>query len=489
MNADDIRKILVTQAVEETDAGELVITAGEKRDAAILAGSPLGRKSRTAEQNTFLVKRAGAILSRVSSRFPEASRWADHVPAPNRFSFLALGLGVGAAIAGFLTNELGPEKRINILSFPLLGIILWSIVIYIREVFVFLRRKRGASRESWFDWLGDRLHHRPSSASSPTANGPAGIVMEGARLLFEKRWRTLNAPVAAARLKAILHATAFILAASAIGGMYVKGLANEYSAVWESTFFTDSAQLRPFLQLVLGPAAALSGEALPGTAELDAIHWSPVEGETPGENAARWIHWYALTVGLFVLIPRAILTLLWRVRSLRLSRTLPFRDSSPRYFERLLSTSTGSALPVHLVPYAFEPDKITKESLIRRLEDHFGRAVEVTWEKAVPFGEEEGFSLAIPEAAEEVIPLFNFSATPEKETHLAFHRTLSGAVLNPVRFALLDAAAFDRKSAFFADAGARRKGREEAWKHLFQADKMELILCPEAALPQSPSLS
>jgi len=488
MNADDIRNILAAQAVEETDEEELVLTGREKRDAATGAGAPLARRSNAAEQNTFLVMRAGTLLGRIYARFPEAARWADHVPSPHFFKILALGLGLTAAVAGFLTNELGPEKRINILSFPLLGIIFWSFAIYLLEGYHFFRRHQASTQEGWFDWIGDHLQPRPSRVKNPPEGSGGSPILERARLLFEKRWRHLSAPVTTARFKAILHAAAFILAASAIGGMYVRGLANEYRAVWESTFFTDSTQLRPFLQLVLGPAVSLSGDVFPGTAELDAIHWSAVSGEASGENAARWIHWYALTVGLFVLLPRALLACLWRLRALHLSRTLPFREFSPRYFERLLSTSTGAALPLHLVPYAFQPDPHSKTALIRRLEDHFGRAVEVSWETPVPFGEEESFSLTLPAEDEEVIPLFTFSATPEKETHLTFYRTLLSASPHPVRFACFDTSAFDRKSLSFADAEARRKGREAAWKHLFQTEKIELILSPETAASQSPAL-
>jgi len=480
MKLDDLRNILLVQAIEESDAGEQLVPAPERRDAATASGAPLGKGVSSAGQNAFLAKRAGILLRRIRSRFPETTAWIGQAPAGLPFGTITLVLGLVAAVAGFLTNELGPEKRINILSFPLLGILLWSALVYVREIFLFFRRRRTESLPGWFEWLGERLRSRPTA---PAAASP----LEEARPLFEKRWRHLTAPIPAARLKSILHGTAFLLAVSAIGGMYVNGLANEYRAVWESTFFTEASQLRPFLENVLGPAATLSGGTLPTDAELTAMRWP-----SDGENAARWIHWYALTIGLFVLVPRALLALAWRLRANRLARSLSFREISPLYFEGVLSTSTGAALPLRVVPYAYEPDAEVRRALVQQLEKHFGRAVDLHIDPAIPFGEEESFTLAARSGdveKAEVLPLFHFAATPEIETHLAVSQTLSGLAPNPVRFVLLDATRYDRKSVTFPDAAARRAGREAAWERLFATEEVTLIPFTAGLAPTSPSLS
>ena len=257
--------------------------------------------------------------------------------------------------------------------------------------------------------------------------------------------------------------------------MYARGIANEYRAVWESTFISDSAQLRPLLQTVLGPAVAISGGELPSIKQLDAIRGA----DAPGENAARWIHWYALTIALFVLAPRAILALLWRFRAARLARSLPYREAAPRYYARLLATSSGSARRAVLVPYAFDPDKAIKTALVRRLEDEFGASVEADWRPPVRFGEEEDIALGESADGAEIVPLLSFAATPERETHLALHRTLSGLALTPVRFVLLETSAFDRKARDLPDASERRAAREEAWRRLFEGESVALILHPE----------
>ena len=87
-----------------------------------------------------------------------------------------------------------------------------------------------------------------------------------------------------------LHLAAVAVAAGALAAMYLRGLGLEYRAGWDSTFL-DAQAVHRWLNLLLGPASALSGIALPEPAQLEALRFST----GPGENAARWIHLYALT--------------------------------------------------------------------------------------------------------------------------------------------------------------------------------------------------
>ncbi len=477
MTPEDFRNILLLAAVEETDEGGVVLPLKDRHEASREAGAPLPAHPGRPREEAFLAARASDLLERLQGRFPAAA-WLDPAtPAhPTRHPGLVLALLALAAATGYFTNELGPEKRINILSFPLLGILAWSLLVYLREAWLFLSHRPPTLPERYVSGAG-----RPPLADP--IDDSSSRTLASAKRLFEKRWARLSAPATMARVKSLLHLAALVLAVSAIGGMYVRGLANEYRAVWESTFLSESAQLRAFLQIVLGPAVALSGASLPTTEELDLIHGSGSEGE----NAARWIHWYALTIAIFVLAPRALLALLWRLRAARLARALPYRETAPRYYGRLLATSSGAARTVALVPYAGEPDEATKSALVRRLEDEFGAAVEPVWLPAIAFGEEEDWSVDLPGECAETIPVFSFAATPERETHLAVWRTLSGRSPNPVRYVLLDAAAFDRKAGDFADAAERRAAREEAWRKLFAGESVVLVLQPEMMRPAAPA--
>lgn len=477
MTPEDTRNILMLAAVEEADEGGMLLSPKDRHEASRAAGAPLPPHPGAAAEDRFLAARASLLLEKLRDHPARGADWLDPAaPAhPSRHPGFVLALLLAAAAAGYFTNELGPDKRINILAFPLLGILGWSLLVYLRDASLLVSGRSPEVIGRVFDWLRRRSPEPPESAD------PSARTLAAAKRTFERRWSGLAVPPATARAKSILHLAALVLAASAIAGMYVKGLANEYRAVWESTFLTESATLRSLLGVVLGPAAALSGESLPAPAELDLIRGAGSEGE----NAARWIHWYALTIAIFVLAPRALLAALWRAKAARLARALPYRGTAPRYFARLLATSSGSARSAALVPYAFHPDETTQRSLVRRLEDEFGAAVEAVWLPAVEFGAEEE-PVAPPADCAEVVPVFSLAATPERETHLLFHQTLSGRTVNRVRFVLLEAAAFDRKSRGLPDAAARREAREEAWRRLFAGASVALLVDPEAVPAAKP---
>lgn len=479
---DDMRTTLVVQALEQSDPGEVVLLDEDKREVGVTAGAPLAKNLSTREENNFLAERAELLGLRASTRHPEETRWFRRDPNHHRFNWLAIGLCVIAVVIGFLTNELGPQKRINILSFPLLGLIAWSLIVYVRELVLFFQNRDRLFRDGWLQGL-IRFVQPEVKKPEPKNNSEAAGILRVASQLFADRWREIMTPVTGTRVKSLLHLVVFLLSASAIAGMYVKGLANEYRAIWESTFFTDSSSLRPFLEMVLGPAARLTGENIPSVAELNAMHWMSGKTENvTGENAARWIHWYAITVGIFVLIPRLVLSFLWRWRGSRLLRTLPFREVSPGYFENILSISSGAALEIRVAPYSIDLDDNTRRAVRSCLETQYERPVEITWAPGIPFGKEDEIEVAEDEIS--IIPLFHFASTPEKETHLALLQNLLGVGSNPVdengnrvhmrvEFLLLDTTAFNRKADSFADADKRRGDREKAWEQLLEGSGIE----------------
>lgn len=469
MSPEDTRNILMLAAVEELDEAGIVLPLEERLEASRSAGAPLPAHPSRAQEDRFLATRANLLLDSLRQRL-SGTAWIDtQAPAhPTRHPWLVLGLLAGAALVGYLSNELGPERRINILSFPLLGILCWSLLVYLREIVLLLSKGHGS-------WLEKLFTRRPFPHPGGAPEDPVSRLLGEARLLFERRWAQVSAAAGAARVKCLLHLLALLLAGSAVAGLYVRGFAREYRAVWESTFIEDSAQLRPFLQIVLGPAIALRGETLPSVESLNAIRGALAEGE----SAARWIHWYALTIALFVLIPRALLALLWGARAAYQVRALPYRETAPRYFARLLASSSGAARRVALVPYAFAPDEALKGKISQRLEDAFGAAVDAHWLPLLAFGEEDRSALPLPGEGSEVIPVFSFAATPEKESHLALFQNLNQQVNPPLRFVLLEASAFDRKLEGLADAGKRRADREAAWRRLFAGVSVDLLIHPE----------
>ncbi len=476
MNIEDTKKILIVQALEEVDDQELVISSDDKTRASRLAGSPLPEKLSDREEDSFFVKRADRLLQILSARIASIASWSQSGSTGHRFGVLSLGVVVLAAVFGFLTNELGPEKRINILAFPLIGIIIWNLFVYVAELVLFFRPEGQLFTSGLIHSLATGLISRIGGGKNnpPQDPDPRDQITAGACLRFESHWLKFLIPVWGARIKSLLHLTALVLAAAAIAGMYVKGLAHEYLAVWESTFFQDGASLRPFLNVVLGPAASLFGESLPPVAELNQVHLST--DNTPGleDNAAKWIHWYAATIAIYVLVPRAILAVVWRFKAAHQAKNIPFRSVSPRYFDRLISISSGKSLPVTVLPYAHEPGEQIRRKVLRETENLFSRPIALSWEKAIAFGEEEQLELGSPDEERAILLLFNFSATPERETHLELFHTLLKFQHTDRYHILLDAEAFDKRSAAFSEADKRREERRQAWEDLFSGENCDI---------------
>ena len=106
----------------------------------------------------------------------------------------------------------------------------------------------------------------------------------------------------------VMHWSAAALALGALLAMYWRGLVFDYQALWQSTFLSAKSA-HTLVSLVLSPAAWLSswfgGLAFPDLASFEQLR-APA---SQGENAGRWIHWYAITVFLVVLLPRSLLAL------------------------------------------------------------------------------------------------------------------------------------------------------------------------------------
>ena len=152
-------------------------------------------------------------------------------------------------------------------------------------------------------------------------------------------WSRAAAPLLTARAGRVLHVSAALLAAGAIAGLYVRGLVFEYRAGWESTFLEPS-RVHALLSSLLGPAASALGTPFPSIVEVEAIRWPA----STGENAARWIHWYALTVAALVLAPRLALAAVARWQERRLGRRFPLALDEP-YFRRLLGGLCAASRP------------------------------------------------------------------------------------------------------------------------------------------------
>ena len=456
MRADELRTVLLVKAVEEADREGSVLPGADRIASARAARREHPNASAT---EVLLPARAQRLLPRILERQP-AVAWLVSITREPRWiaaAFFAVSLA-----AGFGLSALDGTQTINILGFPLLGVVLWNLAVYA------LLLARPSFSGSWLasmvvrfaDRATRRLHQR---------------VLSDALLQFVHEWFQAAALLYRLRVARMLHVAALAFALGLIGGLYLRGLVFEYRATWTSTFL-DAAQVRAVLSIVYGPASLLTGVPIPGAAELAAIGLR-------GENAARWIHLMAGTVALFVLVPRALLALVAGLAIRRGSRELAPPASLQGYTRRTFSHSDGlGRAKVRVLPYAYEPSPPAAARLRERLPELLGGELAIEWEAGTPYGEEDALlaQMEVAGTADVLVLLFSLAATPEDENHgtlITGARDLAARqVRNAELVVLVDEAPYAARLAGEGGAGERLVERRALWQSFARSRGVEARL-------------
>lgn len=300
MKEAQARKIELVRAIELQDRDATVLTR-EDREQADYRGriAAASSKGRTFER-LFLAARADFAATRLTTRHKGLADLLNRSQWP---AWVAIVVPLVALLAGFLANEFGTDKRMDLLAVPLLGTIVWNLLVYLWVLTAAVARIK-ARTPSTADpltlalaWIG--------SVGRGDADHGTGI--ERAAAAFRNRWAELTAPLNAARASRTLHVGAALFAIGLIGGIYARALITEYRAGWESTFL-GATQVRAILSVVLGPASAVSGAPIPPLPDIAAMRWTGAARD--GVDAGPWIHLYMLTIAGLVVVPRLLLALL-----------------------------------------------------------------------------------------------------------------------------------------------------------------------------------
>jgi GTPase Era involved in 16S rRNA processing len=206
--------------------------------------------------------------------------WQSALKWPSWAGWLVV---LGAFLLGIGTDAIASASHtVNILAPPLLLLMLWNMAVYALIAVNALSKSR---------------HFKlPKLAPSEA--------------------------IALVRGTTIMHWAAAALALGALLAMYWRGLVFDYQALWQSTFLS-APSAHQLIGFVLAPAAWLSG-FFGGLPFPDLTSFEQLRAPaSQGENAGRWIHWYAITVFLVVLLPRCLLAL-WshqKAQQLKLTQT------------------------------------------------------------------------------------------------------------------------------------------------------------------------
>lgn len=452
----EARRLLLLRALEETDAAGERIPLETRMEA--------GRAAAEASGAAFLAKRAEFLLSRLP-RESAARRALETAPEEEipRWQRVAPWVALaGALVLGWFSHELGEDRRLNLLAFPLLGLMLWNLAVCLVAIATELRKKSAAATPG-------PLAALPLKKPDPNAP-PADPWVERAEERALREWLTLRRPALKAKSKWVFHAGAILLAAGMVAGMYVKGLGRDYRAAWESTFLEQPAVSR-LLRVALGPASLATGIPVP---------------EVPRENepvpAASWIHLWAASAGLFIFIPRAVLLA---------SALMAERRSGPDwnkvfadYEAAARSLSGGQPLVARVVSLQCQPDSKLRDSLRAVLQHLWGGRVIVDFNPPVAYGDEDEFLENFGGLPTHLVVMMPFSATPEHEVQGQFIKDLSALAQRsgrPVRgLVALETTAFEARLKDLPEFPRRVAERLAAWRKVL-GDAFPILLLDEAA--------
>ncbi|MEO7741850.1 MAG: DUF2868 domain-containing protein [Usitatibacter sp.] len=477
MREHELRNILLVKTVEETDrdgtllppadraaAGREAVRETGKDEAAEIAAGPLSPRA-----ERLLGARAQALSARITARHP----FVTQVMAMLGPSWaLTLVLVLAGLVVGAGLSALDGSRRINVLAFPLLGIVGWNLVVY-AVLLVSALRGRGTGSTPMRSGLASVASSFASRtiARSRHFNAPLADALQA----FAREWFQAAKPLLLARAARGFHLAAAAVGVGLIVGLYLRGIAFDYRAGWESTFL-DASQAHTLLAALYGPAAWLTGITVPGAAELDAVRW---RGSGGGEPAARWIHLIAATAVLYVVLPRLLLALAAAARALQLGRHAPLPASLPAYFRTAFAAVEGAVPRARAIvmSYANELPPQSLARLIAWIPAAAGGSVDVDARESHPYGEEERYLEALcTETADIVVLPFSLAATPEAENH---GMVLTGArdrlaAARPARrlMVVIDEAPF---AARMSAAPERIAERRELWRQFVVAHGLEPV--------------
>jgi len=456
---NDFQQILRVRAVEEADARDRMWDAAASRRATLAAD-----RAADASCATFLGARAEALAAQ--SREPALMQGLVVPVAPG---WLFATAAVAAFIAGWWFAALGQEREINLLALPLIAILLWNAVVLLLSLWHGTEHAERKRASPWLEKLLDRL-------SSAGSSGGAAKSVPAIR----ERFRALAWPPVLRRtafqFRAWLHLGAALIAFGSVAGMYARGWSTEYRAVWESTLLGESGA-RAFFGVLFAPASKVTGVVIP----LDGIPQMRRGADSPARQpgpALPWIHLYAATLGLFVIVPRVLFALLELSRANRVP-ALELRGTDWRdYSAGVRASAEGDGATFGIIAHALPLDDASRERWRRLARTRWRDAGGVDCRAVAPGGETEFVSSWTP-AAPRTLLVFNLATTPEAEVH----RALAEGVLAKLRQAnpagvltlAFDDTELKRRWSGFADFDARLEARTDSWREVMRGFVAEWI--------------
>ncbi len=487
MREAELRDVLLVRAFEEADAEGKWLDLRERQVASRTTRHELASGGGEPDAEEFLARRAARLRERLIRSHPRVGRVFE---LSARRGLPVWGGFLGALVMGAMVDRIGSSQQINLLNFPILGLVVYNASIYLWLFFAdlgsFGGRRLGegrASRAAASGLLARALlwAASPDRFWSRSARADGEVAVAAQR--YVRDWYRTARRLHLARGAAWLHAAAAGLMVGAILAMYMGGLVLHYEARWESTFLSPST-VHWILESAFAPATWVTGMSVPDSAAIEAMRAPEGAGD-----AALWIHLYSATGLLWVIVPRLALAFFaWR-SSKSLERDTPLQVEEDAYFLRLLATERGAGREVTIEPYSYHLAPRAADGLKGLLLDLFGGRVRVASLDTVSYGgASQGRSPEGAVASCHVV-VFSLAQSPEHEVHGEFVRELceriGGAPGQRALLVILDRGPYLQRLGRDPEAKDRLEERERNWARVLRELGIEGLACELEGRPEA----
>ena len=379
MNEQVARDVVLVRAIETMDIKSEILSQEDRmyasRSAKELAQWQAADSKSPATGEHFLQQRAELILKRLSERTPAFAAFAQRRPGLKGFS---IALPVAGLILGAGLDRITDPHRVDLLSAPLLAIIGWNLLVYVillAWLFVPSKHTGWAEQEAAAPRQRGQVGHQAQAAAGAVGGAAVVHVRVGrAARPPDPRAPGPHLPPDRRHVRRRRHAV----------------------AVCARLPVAVRRRLGEHLPRCVAGACHPVGAVRAG---VGCVSTSPVFRSRTSKRCAsrsrrcrsagaRWVHLYAGTLLLLVVLPRLVLACVahWRARTL--ARHFPLDLDQP-YF-RKLTAQAGANEPgvLRVLPYSFSIDEARDRGLSAVAAMLLGEQARVMLRPSSAYGEE-----------------------------------------------------------------------------------------------------
>jgi len=473
MDWNEWQRVLKWRALEEGDADGVLVNAERRREAtahtrAGLASEEIKGDALDERSESFLDKRAEWLEREAIGWRGELIRVLELLRVPQgRWSWALIGWAL-VLITGYWLSDLGQSSEFNLLALPLVGLLAWNaVVIVLGILFELMPASPVAGHGGWLaEFLANGIS-RAGKASKEVESGVAAAV----RARFEElawplAWRRLQM-----RLRMWLHVAAALLAIGGAVALYARGWSREYRAVWESTLLGKD-QAGAFFETLFKPASTVLRKPVP-LDQIEDMHRTAGKAAKPAP-ALPWIHLYAGTMLVLIVVPRLLLAGIGAARSgrgiTRGARSLIWGN----YLRGLIRAVEGGNERIQVLVHAMDPTPTHREVWDRGVRERFGGMARAEYVR-IPAGDEDEFAAEWQPVSANLVMLFNMATTPEAEVQRRLVSDVRQRLLTkhaePELIVLLDGTSLAGRWS-----PEKVAGREQLWSQMVEGLASEVIV-------------